>query len=89
VEKTMPHKWLILLLCVFFTVCYADELEDKMQQLREMQRQLESTEKKVKQTQTKKQQTENEIKRTASLKQRTEKKPAKAENRRKNCARFA
>jgi len=69
----MPYKCLILLLCVFSTVCYADELEDKMQQLREMQRQLESTEKKVKQTQTKKQQTENEIKRTASLKQRTEK----------------
>lgn len=69
----MPRKCLIILLCAFFTLCYADELEDKMRQLREMQRQLESTEQKVKQTQTKKQQTESEIKRTASLKQRTEK----------------
>ena len=68
----MPRKCLIILLCAFFTLCYADELEDKMRQLREMQRQLESTEQKVKQTQTKKQQTESEIKRTASLKQITE-----------------
>jgi septal ring factor EnvC (AmiA/AmiB activator) len=50
----------------------ADELEDKMRQLREVQRQLESTEQKVKQTETKKKKTESDIQRTSSLKRLTE-----------------
>jgi septal ring factor EnvC (AmiA/AmiB activator) len=50
----------------------ADELDDKMRQLREVQKQLESTEQKVKQTESKKKKTESDIQRTSSLKRRTE-----------------
>ncbi len=71
-EMKMRRSFLIILLCAILTFNYADELDDKMRQLREMQKQLESTQQKVKQTQSKKQQTENEIKRTSSLKKRTE-----------------
>ena len=55
----MRRSFLIILLCAILTFNYADELDDKMRQLREMQKQLESTQQKVKQTQSKKQQTEN------------------------------
>lgn len=68
----MPRFLLIILLCAIWTINYADELDDKMRQLREMQRQLDSAEQKVKQTANKKQKTEGDIKRTSSLKLRTE-----------------
>jgi len=71
-EKNMPKYMLILLLCVVWSFNYADELDDKMRQLREVQNQLESTQQKVKQAETKKKQAEGEIQRTSSLKKRTE-----------------
>jgi len=68
----MPRYVLILIVCVLCSVVYADELDDKMRQLREVQKQLESTQQKVKQAETKKKQAESEIQRTSSLKKRTE-----------------
>lgn len=68
----MRRGFLLILLCTLFALSYADELDDKMRQLRDMQSQLEKTQQKVQQTQSKKKQTESEIKRTSSLKQLTE-----------------
>jgi len=68
----MPRYLLMILFIVLCTLTIADELDDKMRQLREVQRQLESTEQKVKQTESKKQKTESDIQRTSSLKHRTE-----------------
>jgi len=71
-EKKMPRYLLVVLLCVLGALCFGDELEDKMKQLREVQKQLESAEQKAKQTASKKQQTDSDIQRTSSLKRRTE-----------------
>ncbi len=68
----MPRYILILMLCLLWTLSIADELDEKMRQLREVQKQLETTQQKVKQAETKKKQAEGEIQRTSSLKRRTE-----------------
>lgn len=68
----MPRYTLVIIVCIICTIAYADELDDKVRQLREVQKQLESTQQKVKQTETKKKQAESEIQRTSSLKKRTE-----------------
>lgn len=68
----MPRYILILMLCLLWTLSFADELDDKMRQLKEVQKQLETTQQKVKQAETKKKQAEGEIQRTSSLKRRTE-----------------
>jgi septal ring factor EnvC (AmiA/AmiB activator) len=68
----MPKYMLFLMLCLLWTISYADELDDKMRQLREVQKQLENTQQKVKQTETKKKQAETDIQRTSSLNRRTE-----------------
>lgn len=71
-EKKMPKYMILLMLCLLWSLNYADELDDKMRQLKEVQKQLESTQQKVKQAETKKKQAEGEIQRTSSLKRRTE-----------------
>jgi len=51
---------------------WADDLDDKVKQLRQLEQQLESAQTEVKQTENKKKQTQTELNRTANLKQRTD-----------------
>jgi septal ring factor EnvC (AmiA/AmiB activator) len=60
----------MLLLCSI--VLFADDLDDKVRELQQLQSQLEKAEQKAKQTSQKKKQTESEIQRTASLKRLTD-----------------
>jgi len=68
----MRKHWIVLMLSLYIVSGYADELDDKMRQLRELQRQLETTQQKAEQTKSKKQKAESEIQRTSSLKKRVE-----------------
>ncbi len=65
----------ILISLVLLSLCcgiYADEIDDKIQQLRQLEQQLESAQQKAKQTETKKKQTQTEITKAATLKRRTD-----------------
>lgn len=68
----MPKPLIIILLLLCSVVLFADDLDDKVRQLQQLQSQLETTEQKAKQTSQKKKQTETEIQRTASLKRLTD-----------------
>lgn len=68
----MRKHWIVLMLSLYIVSGYADELDDKMRQLRELQRQLETTQQKAEQTKSKKQKAESDIQRTSSLKKRVE-----------------
>ncbi|MDD3535856.1 MAG: peptidoglycan DD-metalloendopeptidase family protein [Candidatus Cloacimonetes bacterium] len=62
----------LLCLMLLFSMLYADELDDKMKQLKRVQSELETAEKKAAQTASQKKQNESEIKRTSSLKRITD-----------------
>lgn len=50
----------------------ADDIDDKVKQLRQLEQELESTQQKVKQTETKKKQTQSELSKTATMKRQTD-----------------
>lgn len=68
----MPKSLIIIVLLLSSILLYADDLDEKMRQLQQLQSQLETAEQKAKQTAEKKKQTETEIQRTSSLKRLTD-----------------
>lgn len=65
-------KRLIPIILVLFSLLYADEIDDKMRELQNINSRLEKTEQDIKKTADKKKKTEGEIYRTSSLKKQTE-----------------
>lgn len=67
------HK---LILALLFLCCFAflsaDEVDDKLKELRQLEKKLESAQQKAKQTETKKAQTKAELNKTATMKRQTE-----------------
>ena len=64
----MPKKLLIILLLCCGITLYADDLDDKIRQLQNLQSELENAQKKAEQTAAQRKQAESEIQRTSSLK---------------------
>lgn len=68
----MPKYLILIVLLLCGMMLCADELDDKVRQLQQLQSQLETAERKAKQTADKKKQTDSEIQRTSSLKRITD-----------------
>ncbi len=75
-KKISSGSILKMLLCIVaisvFSGLFADEIDDKIRQLRQVEQDLEAAQQKVRQTETKKKQTQTEISKTSTLKKQTD-----------------